>query len=99
MVVGLSIAMVTAAAAAATAHGLAAAVAPFQVTDRWGGPLGITRDWYASCGLDRHTGLAWAGGYVGDGVGTSNLGGRTLADLITGTTIVTSASVALSSAR
>ena len=28
-------------------------------------------------------GLAWAGGYVGDGVGTSNLAGRTLADLIT----------------
>jgi hypothetical protein len=27
-------------------------------------------------------GLAWAGGYVGDGVATSNLAGRTLADLI-----------------
>jgi hypothetical protein len=26
--------------------------------------------------------LAWAGGYVGDGVATSNLAGRTLADLI-----------------
>ncbi len=61
------------------------AVAPFRVTHRWGGPLGIARDWYASCGLDRRTGLAWAGGYVGDGVGTSNLAGRTLADLIIGT--------------
>ena len=50
----------------------------------WGGPLGIARDWAASVGLDRGTGLAWAGGYVGDGVGTSNLAGRTLADLITG---------------
>jgi hypothetical protein len=29
--------------------------------------------------------MAWAGGYVGDGVGTTNLAGRTLADLITGT--------------
>ena len=29
--------------------------------------------------------MAWAGGYVGDGVATSNLAGRTLADLITGT--------------
>jgi hypothetical protein len=37
----------------------------------------------ASAGLDRKTGIAWAGGYVGDGVGTTNLSGRTLADLIT----------------
>ncbi len=50
----------------------------------WGGPLGIARDWAASVGLDRATGLAWAGGYVGDGVGTSNLAGRTLADLVLG---------------
>ena len=28
--------------------------------------------------------MAWAGGYVGDGVSTTNLAGRTLADLITG---------------
>jgi glycine/D-amino acid oxidase-like deaminating enzyme len=48
----------------------------------WGGPLGVARDWSASVGLDRRTGLAWAGGYVGDGVGTANLAGRTLADLI-----------------
>jgi hypothetical protein len=33
-------------------------------------------------GLDRRTGLAWAGGYVGDGVSTANLAGRTLAALI-----------------
>jgi len=53
-------------------------------THAWGGPLGIARDWAASVGLDRSTGLAWAGGYVGDGVGTSNLAGRTLADLVLG---------------
>ena len=35
-------------------------------------------------GYDRATGLGWAGGYVGDGVATTNLAGRTLADLITG---------------
>jgi glycine/D-amino acid oxidase-like deaminating enzyme len=55
-----------------------------RVTHTWGGPLGVPRDWCASVGLDRSTGLAWGGGYVGDGVGTSNLAGRTLADLITG---------------
>jgi glycine/D-amino acid oxidase-like deaminating enzyme len=54
------------------------------VTHTWGGPLGVPRDWCASVGLDRATGLAWAGGYVGDGVSTTNLAGRTLADLVTG---------------
>ena len=60
-------------------------IADARVTHTWGGPLGIPRDWHASCGFDPRTGLAWSGGYVGDGVGTSFLGGRTLADLITGT--------------
>jgi glycine/D-amino acid oxidase-like deaminating enzyme len=55
-----------------------------RIDRTWGGVLGVPRDWYASVGLDRARGLAWAGGYVGDGVGTSNLAGRTLADLITG---------------
>jgi len=54
------------------------------VTHAWGGPLGVPRDWCASVGLDRATGLGWAGGYVGDGVATSNLAGRTLADLVLG---------------
>ena len=53
-----------------------------RFTHAWGGPLGIPRDWCASVGLDRATGLAWAGGYVGDGVSTTNLAGRTLCDLI-----------------
>jgi glycine/D-amino acid oxidase-like deaminating enzyme len=60
------------------------ALADVTVTHTWGGPLGVPRDWFASVGLDPATGLGWAGGYVGDGVGTSNLAGRTLADLITG---------------
>lgn len=55
-----------------------------QFTHAWGGPLGIPRDWCASVGLDRGSGLAWAGGYVGDGVSTTNLAGRTLTDLILG---------------
>jgi glycine/D-amino acid oxidase-like deaminating enzyme len=52
------------------------------ITHRWGGPLGIARDWHASVGLDRSTGIGWAGGYVGDGVSTTNLAGRTLSQLI-----------------
>jgi glycine/D-amino acid oxidase-like deaminating enzyme len=55
-----------------------------RFTHAWGGPLGIPRDWHSSVGFDPHLGLAWAGGYVGDGVATTNLAGRTLADLITG---------------
>jgi glycine/D-amino acid oxidase-like deaminating enzyme len=54
------------------------------VAQAWGGPLGVPRDWCASAGLDRATGLGWAGGYVGDGVATTNLAGRTLTDLILG---------------
>jgi glycine/D-amino acid oxidase-like deaminating enzyme len=55
-----------------------------RITHSWGGPLGIARDWHASVGLDPATGLAWAGGYVGDGVAAANLAGRTLADLLLG---------------
>ncbi|HEU4480280.1 MAG TPA: FAD-binding oxidoreductase [Actinomycetota bacterium] len=54
------------------------------VTHRWGGPLAVPRDWYSSVGFDRASGIAWAGGYVGDGVSTTNLAGRTLRDLILG---------------
>jgi glycine/D-amino acid oxidase-like deaminating enzyme len=60
------------------------AVAGACITHEWGGPLGIPRDWYSSVGFDRGTGVAWAGGYVGDGVSTTNLAGRTLADLLLG---------------
>jgi glycine/D-amino acid oxidase-like deaminating enzyme len=54
------------------------------ITHEWGGPLGAARDWTCSVGFDRASGLAWAGGYVGDGVATSELAGSTLADLILG---------------
>jgi len=30
------------------------------ITHRWGGVLGVPRDWHSSVGLDRSTGLAWA---------------------------------------
>lgn len=52
-----------------------------QIEHAWCGVLGVPRDWCATIGLDRKTGLGWAGGYVGVGVSTANLAGRTLADL------------------
>jgi glycine/D-amino acid oxidase-like deaminating enzyme len=60
------------------------AIGDVAVTHRWGGPLGVARDWHASASYDQSSGIATAGGYVGDGLSTTNLAGRTLADLITG---------------
>jgi glycine/D-amino acid oxidase-like deaminating enzyme len=53
-----------------------------RITHRWGGALGVPRDWRPSVGFDRKAGFAWGGGYVGEGVAASNLAGRTLAELI-----------------
>ncbi len=53
-------------------------------THRWGGVLGIPRDWVPSLNFDRSTGVGVLGGYVGEGVAAANLAGRTMADLITG---------------
>ncbi len=53
-----------------------------RVTHHWGGAIAASRDWYSSVGLDRPSGMAWAGAYVGDGVSTTNLAARTLRDLI-----------------
>ncbi|TPE46641.1 NAD(P)/FAD-dependent oxidoreductase [Amaricoccus solimangrovi] len=77
-------------AAAASMHekiraamiGFFPALRDVKVTHRWGGALGVARDWCPSVGLDKATGLAWAGRYVGDGVATSNLAGRLLRNLI-----------------
>jgi glycine/D-amino acid oxidase-like deaminating enzyme len=55
------------------------------VAHAWSGVLGVPRDWRASVGFDPKSGLASAGGYVGTGVASSHLAGRTLADLLTST--------------
>lgn len=65
-----------------TAREMFPALRSARVTHAWGGVLGVPRDWCASVGLDAATGLGWAGGYVGDGVSTTNLAGRTLRDLV-----------------
>jgi glycine/D-amino acid oxidase-like deaminating enzyme len=65
-------------------HSMFPAARAVPVTHTWSGVLGVPRDWCATVGLDEASGLGWAGGYVGDGVTTSNLAGRTLTDLILG---------------
>ena len=48
------------------------------------GPSACPRDWHPSVGFDGRTRVGWAGGYVGDGVASAHLAGRTLAALIDG---------------
>jgi glycine/D-amino acid oxidase-like deaminating enzyme len=60
------------------------ALGEVAISHRWGGPLGVPRDWHASVRLDPTSRVATAGGYVGDGLSTTNLAGRTLRDLILG---------------
>jgi glycine/D-amino acid oxidase-like deaminating enzyme len=55
-----------------------------EISHHWGGPLGVPRDLHSSVNFDPGCGLASAGGYVGDGVATANLAGRTLAHLVSG---------------
>jgi glycine/D-amino acid oxidase-like deaminating enzyme len=54
-------------------------------THAWGGNLGIPRDWYPAIHFDQQTRVGFAGGYVGDGVTLTNVAGRALSALITGT--------------
>jgi glycine/D-amino acid oxidase-like deaminating enzyme len=65
-------------------HEMFPAARSVPIAHAWSGVLGVPRDWCATVGLDPSTGLGWAGGYVGDGVTTSNLAGRTLRDLVLG---------------
>jgi glycine/D-amino acid oxidase-like deaminating enzyme len=53
-----------------------------QLAHAWSGVLGVPRDWCISVDADPGSGLAWAGGYVGEGVAAANLAGRTLRDLL-----------------
>ncbi|MFD9301618.1 NAD(P)/FAD-dependent oxidoreductase [Streptomyces sp. NPDC060048] len=65
-------------------EGFFPSLAGVEITHAWSGVLGVPRDWCATVTLDATTGLGWAGGYVGSGVATSNLAGRTLRDLVLG---------------
>ncbi|MGH3359722.1 MAG: NAD(P)/FAD-dependent oxidoreductase [Nocardioidaceae bacterium] len=69
---------------AAILHSQFPATQDLPLAHAWCGVLGVPRDWCASVTVDRTTGLGWAGGYVGSGLTTTNLAGRTLADLVLG---------------
>jgi glycine/D-amino acid oxidase-like deaminating enzyme len=56
-----------------------------QFSHAWGGALGVPRDWMPTMSFDRRSGVGTARGYTGQGVATTNLAGRVLADLITAT--------------
>ncbi|UUY06973.1 FAD-binding oxidoreductase [Pseudomonas sp. J452] len=55
-----------------------------RLSHAWGGNLGMARRFHPHMLADRRSGIALSGGYGGEGVGASNLGGRTLAALILG---------------
>jgi glycine/D-amino acid oxidase-like deaminating enzyme len=52
------------------------------ITHAWGGNLSMARKFHPHMLIDQDKQFAIAGGYGGEGVGASNLAGRTLADLI-----------------
>jgi glycine/D-amino acid oxidase-like deaminating enzyme len=56
----------------------------YAVVHAWCGVLAVPRDWSSSIVFDPATGLGHAGGYVGQGVTTTNVAGRTLRDLVFG---------------
>ena len=60
------------------------AAADARIEHAWSGVLGVARDWCATVDADAATGVAWAGGYAGEGVAASNVAARTLRDLLLG---------------
>jgi len=55
-----------------------------EFTHAWGGCMGVSRSLRPSVVFDQKSGIGWAGGYFGNGVGATHLAGRTLADLVLG---------------
>jgi glycine/D-amino acid oxidase-like deaminating enzyme len=66
----------------ATLRGMFPAATTVPIDHAWCGVLGVSRNWAPMVRLDRDAGLGIAGGYVGSGVSTTNLAGRTLRDLV-----------------
>ena len=52
-----------------------------KFTHAWGGPVGMPRDWMPMTEFNPATRIATARGYTGQGVSTTNLTGRILAEI------------------
>lgn len=61
------------------------AIGDSEVTHRWGGALGVHRDWFTSAQIDHKSHIASLGGYVGDGVAFSYVAAKEVATSILGT--------------
>ena len=69
-----------------TLIGLFAGLDDVEITDRWGGVLGIARDWWARVTYDRRPGWEARAATSATGSAPLNLAGRTLAHLVAGST-------------
>jgi glycine/D-amino acid oxidase-like deaminating enzyme len=65
-------------------HEMFPATRDVAIAHAWCGVLGVNRDWSATIGYDPLTGIGSASGYVGSGLTTTNVAGRTLRDLVVG---------------
>jgi glycine/D-amino acid oxidase-like deaminating enzyme len=61
------------------------AIGDSEVTHKWGGALGVHRDWFTTAHIDQRTNIASLGGYVGDGVAFSYVAAKEVARSIEGT--------------
>ena len=59
-------------------------IAEVPVSHRWGGALGVHRDWFTSAKVDHKENIASLGGYVGDGVAFSFVAAKEVARNIIG---------------
>lgn len=66
-----------------TMHSLFPATRDADITHRWGGVLGVPRDWHPSVVVDGDARVITAGGYTGNGVAASHLAGRIAAEIVT----------------
>ncbi len=66
-----------------TLHDFFPVTRDLAITHRWGGPLGVPRDWRNFVRVDENRRVATGGGYSGDGVSLAHLTGRMIAHAIT----------------